>query len=213
MEPAQPVVSFSPDLTRSRLTVFFRPILAIPHILWLYLYGIGASVMFIGHWFVAIFTGTTPQSTYDFLVGHQAYSTRVSAYMLYLTNDWPPFDNDDPYAATLHMPAPREVVQGRASSFFRTLLAIPALFVAYGYGIALYVVVILAWFAIMVTGRMPAGFQRFGERAMTYSARLSSYTYLLQRVYPKMVDAQTQRTMVGAPAVPAIDATSTGPFS
>lgn len=213
MEPAQPVLSFSPDLTRSRFTVFFRPLLVIPHLVWLYLYGIGASVMYIGHWFVAIFAGKTPQSTYDFLVGYQAYSTRVSAYMLYLTNGWPPFDNHDPYEVTLHMPAPREVVQGRLSSFFRTLLAIPAMFVSFGYGIALYVVVFLAWFAIMVTGRMPAGFQRFGERALTYSERFSSYTYLLQRAYPKMVDAATQGTIVGAPAVPVIDSASTGPFS
>ncbi|MCW2974261.1 MAG: hypothetical protein JWN72_2534 [Thermoleophilia bacterium] len=213
MEPTQPVLSFSPDLTRSRLTVFFRPLLVIPHLVWLYLYGIGASVMFIGHWVVAIFTGRTPKATYDFLVGYQAYSTRVSAYVLLLTNGWPPFDNEEAYEVTLHMPVPREEVQGRLSSFFRTLLAIPAMFVAFGYGIALYVVVILAWFAIMVTGRMPAGFQRFGERALTYSERFSSYTYLLQRVYPQMVDPDTQGTIVGPSATAALDAGHAGPFS
>ena len=44
------------DLKRNRLTVFFRLLLAIPHLLWLALWGIAAVFAWIGAWFVALFT-------------------------------------------------------------------------------------------------------------------------------------------------------------
>jgi hypothetical protein len=201
MDPSQQsYVTFSPDLTRSRLTVFFRPWLAIPHLVWLYLYGIAAGVLYIGHWVVAIFTGKTPQVTYDFLVGYFAYALRVQAYLFLLSNTYPPFNATDPYEVDLHTPSPRIEQQGRASSFFRYFLAIPAFVVAYVYLIGLYVTTFLAWFAIIFTGRMPAGFQRFGERATSYLEQLSTYTYLVTKTYPKMLTADDQLRIAAAGA-------------
>ncbi len=47
------------DLRRSRLTVFFRYLLALPHIVWLALYGIAAYIVLFIAWFAALFMAPT----------------------------------------------------------------------------------------------------------------------------------------------------------
>jgi hypothetical protein len=48
------------DLRRSRLTVFFRLLLAIPHIVWFLLWSIAAAVAAIVNWFATLITGSPP---------------------------------------------------------------------------------------------------------------------------------------------------------
>ena len=48
------------DLRRSRLTVFFRLLLALPHLIWLALWGIVASLAAIVNWFATLFVGRSP---------------------------------------------------------------------------------------------------------------------------------------------------------
>src|SRR5688572_8551748 len=98
-------VTWSGDLQRSRLTTFFRYIMAIPHFVWLYIYGIGAGVVMMLAWLVTIFTGRVPKGFHSFLVGYQVYSSRVTAYVLLLGNEFPPFSSEDPYPVTVQLPA------------------------------------------------------------------------------------------------------------
>ena len=62
-------VTFKADYVekRSRLTTFFRLLLAIPHIIFLYFYGLAAGVLVIVAWFALLFTGRYPQGMYDFV--------------------------------------------------------------------------------------------------------------------------------------------------
>ena len=64
-------VTFKADYVekRSRLTTFFRLILAIPHIIFLYFYGLAAGVVVIIAWFALLFTGRYPPGMYDFVSG------------------------------------------------------------------------------------------------------------------------------------------------
>ena len=75
-------VTFKADYVekRSRLTTFFRLLLAIPHIIFLYFYGLAAGVVVIIAWFALLFTGRYPQGMYDFVAGSLRYSTRVYGY-------------------------------------------------------------------------------------------------------------------------------------
>ena len=50
----------SDDLKRTRLTVFFRLILVIPHLIWLSLWGIVVYLAVIVSWFATLFAGRTP---------------------------------------------------------------------------------------------------------------------------------------------------------
>lgn len=76
---------------RSRLTIFFRLLLAIPHVFALYFVSIAALVVsFIG-FFAVIILGRWPAGLRDFLTGYLRWNTRLSAYLYLLTDEYPPF--------------------------------------------------------------------------------------------------------------------------
>jgi len=76
---------------RDRLTVAFRPILAIPHLLAIWAIGFAWAVTTIVAWFAILFTGRYPRTLYDFATGALRWTTRVEAYLLLLTDEYPPF--------------------------------------------------------------------------------------------------------------------------
>jgi hypothetical protein len=74
--------------------------------------------------------------------------------------------------------------QGRLSVFFRGVLVIPLAILVAIVAIAAYVVVILSWFAAMVTGRVPASFHRFLTSFQRFAANVSAYEFLLVARWP-----------------------------
>jgi Domain of unknown function (DUF4389)/zinc-ribbon domain len=72
----------------------------------------------------------------------------------------------------------------RLTTFFRLFMAIPHAIVLALFEIAAFVLVVLAWFAILFTGRFPRGMFGFVERTLRYAARLNSYVYLLTDRWP-----------------------------
>jgi hypothetical protein len=79
---------------RDRLGVAFRPILAIPHLIVIWLLGIAWGVTSCIAWFAILFTGRYPRALYEFSLGALRWTTRVEAYLLLLTDDYPPFTLD-----------------------------------------------------------------------------------------------------------------------
>ena len=87
--------AFTPQYEdRNRLTVAFRIILVIPHVIVLVLLAIAAIVAVIIGLFAVLFTGRWPATLRDFVVGVLRWSTRVNAYFLLLTDEYPPFSLD-----------------------------------------------------------------------------------------------------------------------
>jgi len=85
-------VDFTPELeNRNRMTVGFRIILAIPQILAVAVLGIGALLAYVGAFFAVLVTGRWPEGLRNFIVSVQRWSTRVQAYTLLLTDEYPPF--------------------------------------------------------------------------------------------------------------------------
>jgi hypothetical protein len=80
-----------PAAARNRLTVFFRPVMVIPHYLVLFLLFLAWSVTTIAAWFMILFTGAYPASVYPFAVGVLRWRLRVEAYTLLLVDEYPPF--------------------------------------------------------------------------------------------------------------------------
>jgi hypothetical protein len=76
---------------RDRLTIGFRLILAIPHIIVVVLLQLAWACTTIAAWFVILFTGAYPGGLYEFGVGVLRWRLRVEAYMLLLTDEYPPF--------------------------------------------------------------------------------------------------------------------------
>jgi hypothetical protein len=74
-----------------RLTVAFRPILAIPHLLVIWLLGIAWGCATLAAWIFILATGRYPQTLHGFSVGVLRWTTRVEAYLLLLRDEYPPF--------------------------------------------------------------------------------------------------------------------------
>lgn len=187
------------DLSRSRLTVFFRILLFIPHYVWLTLWGIAAFFAAIIAWFAALFTAQVPEGIHNFLTRYVRYATHVTAFLVLAGGPFPgfagvagsyPVDVDvDPRAR-----------QNRWKTGFRVILAIPAAFVSGALSTTMFVAAFLAWWACMFTARMPRNLHRAQLLALRYSTQLNSYILLLTDRYPYASPAPP------APDAPALEA-------
>jgi hypothetical protein len=74
--------------------------------------------------------------------------------------------------------------RSRLTTFFRLLLVIPHAIVLAFYAIAAVVVVIVAWFALVFTGRWPRGMYDFVAGFFRYGTAVHGYFYLLTDQYP-----------------------------
>jgi hypothetical protein len=83
-----------PEGERDRLSVAFRLILAIPHLVLLWVIGIAWALVSIVAWFFILFAGRYPRDLYEIAVGALRYTTRVEAYLLLLRDEYPPFAFD-----------------------------------------------------------------------------------------------------------------------
>lgn len=81
----------APALPRDRVSVGFRIILAIPHLLVLWVLGAAWAVTTLIAWFHILIWAQYPQGLHDFGVGVLRWSTRVEAYLLLLHDEYPPF--------------------------------------------------------------------------------------------------------------------------
>ena len=83
-----------PDASRdlNRWMPLVKWLLAIPHYIALFALGLASLVCVVIAWFAILFTGRYPRGLFDFVLGVQRWSLRVSAYMWLLTTDrYPPF--------------------------------------------------------------------------------------------------------------------------
>jgi hypothetical protein len=171
------------ELRRSRLTVFFRLLLTIPHLIWLTLWGIAAALAAVANWLATLFGGVSPNGLHRFLARYIRYQTHVQAYLYLIGNPFPGFDGaEGRYPVDLHV-AERER-QGRWTVLFRLPLALPAMLLASAYGTLLVAVAFLGWFASLFTGRMPLGLRNAGALALRYSAQAGGYLFLVTGAYP-----------------------------
>ena len=208
------------DLVRSRPTVFFRLILAIPLVVWVSLRGIAAFVVGFVNWLAVLVQAEVPPSMHDFVASYLRYATQVSAYVFLAANPYPWFRVQQRYPVDLEIDSP--VRQGRWGGFFRLVLALPALVLAAALGGgfatgssgqgswtasnseeslwlsassvggAAAVAALLAWFAILARGRSPRGLRDLIAFALGYAAQAGGYLFLLTPRYPNSDPAQAE---------------------
>lgn len=89
--PATVMLPTPPPAVRNRLTVAFRLILAIPHLIAVAFIGLGWFITTLIAWLTILVTGTYPLSLYHFAEGALRWTTRVEAYLLLLHDEYPPF--------------------------------------------------------------------------------------------------------------------------
>jgi uncharacterized protein DUF4389 len=170
---------------RNRLTTFFRYIVSIPWLIVAYIYGIVAEIAAIIAWFAIVFTGKYPEGLYNFNAGYLRMSSRTNSFFYLLTDEWPPFGGEDApqYPVRIGVPDPLDKYS-RLKTGFRLIVGIPVMILAFVWAIIIYVVAIVAWFAILFTGRLGEGLFNPMRSAMAYLVRTSGYFLLLTEDWP-----------------------------
>jgi Domain of unknown function (DUF4389) len=172
------------DLRRSRLTVFLRVVLAIPHLVWATLWGY-ALVFFVPfQWLWALFAGRLEDDVHSFLGRFVRYHVHLYAYLLLLANPWPPFRGRPGYPVDVEFDHARQ--QPRAVVFFRLLLVVPAFIFASVLQVVLYTVAFLGWFVSLAVGRLPEGMEELGAYCLRYQTQTVAYVLLLTSAYPSL---------------------------
>jgi hypothetical protein len=181
---------------RSRLTVGFRIVLAIPHGLLVggpgFGIGVGsdrtgalgavANVAALINWFIIVFTGKANNDLINLQQFYLRWRARALAYEALLRDEYPPFgDADYPVEATFP-----SVAEGRNrwTVGFRFILIIPQIIVLSFMLIAWAITAIIGWFATLFTAHFPDGLWKFGEGVLRWLLRVESYWLLLHDDYP-----------------------------
>jgi Domain of unknown function (DUF4389) len=171
------------DLRRTRLTVFFRLLLVLPHLVWLVLWTIAAFFAAIALWLATLVRGSPPEGLHRFLGAYLRYQVHVFAYLLLVADPYPGFAGrlgTYPVDIEIDPPGP----QNRWTAAFRLVLAIPALMVEAGLATLLCVAGFLGWFASLATGQMPRGLRNLGAYSLRYFGETYGYLYLVTERYP-----------------------------
>jgi Domain of unknown function (DUF4389) len=170
------------DLQRNRLTVFFRLILAIPHVIWLLLWGIVATLVAIANWFATLVKGESPEGLHDFLATYLRYMTQVYAYILLIADPFPGFGGQPGYPVEIEVDPPQP--QSRWTVGFRIFLAIPAFIIAGIFGYLNRILALFSWFVALVLGRVPEGIRNVAAFALRFEQQTAGYALLLTGRYP-----------------------------
>jgi hypothetical protein len=183
-----------PDRELNRLTSFFRLIVIIPIAIILYLV-IGAAsesgddrrwavnlsaggLLFLATMLMLVFRQKYPRWWFDWNIALTKFGTRVGAYLALLRDEYP--STDEEQAVHIEIPYPDAKADlNRWLPLVKWLLAIPHYIVLIFLGIAALVVVMIAWFAILFTGRYPKGLFDFVVGVMRWSLRVNAYAILL----------------------------------
>ncbi len=193
------------ELRRNRLTVFFRIILAIPHLIWVILWTILAVVVAIVTWLVTLIAGRPPAGLHGFLSSYVRYTVHLNSYLYLAANPYPGFFGEaGSYPVDVELPGPEP--RARWKTLLRIILAIPALLLATALGGArpfvrrggrrgastysggggglMLASGFLGWFVSLLTGRMPRGLRDACAYGVGYNAQVAAYTLLLTDRYP-----------------------------
>ena len=191
--PVQFAVEY-PDRTLNRLTTAFRIFTVIPIFIVLaslgggyggwgggegWRAGIGgAGLLFLPVLLMLVFREKYPRWWYDWNRELLRFSNRVGVYLALMSDSYP--STDEQQYVRLELPYPgAPATVNRWLPLVKWFLAIPHYVVLIFLYLAALVVVVLAWFAILFTGRYPRGMFEFVEGVLRWHNRVVGYAFVL----------------------------------
>ena len=195
-------MTFGRPVPQRRVTVFFRPILAIPQLVVLYFLNIAASILVFLGWFAALFTGRLPESFAEFILGYMRWRIRVEAYLFLLTDQYPPFSLQPEAGYPIDV-AVQTGRLNRLAVLFRYFIAIPAAIAVGMLGVGLGIFWIVTWVATLIKGEVPRALFEANAAALRFAYRLTAFFFMLTSFYPAGVMGDEGLAGPGAAPPPA----------
>jgi hypothetical protein len=202
MEPSSEAypVQFSveyPDRQLNRLTTAFRPIVAIPILIVAGAVGGGGGwggwgghghggevaagaggLLFLAPLLMIVFRQKYPRWWFDWNRELFRFTNRVCVYLALMDDRYP--STDEEQGVRLELPYPdAERDLNRWLPLVKWLLAIPHYVLLFFLTIAALVAIVVAWFAILFTGRYPRGLFDFVLGVVRWANRVTAYAFVL----------------------------------
>jgi hypothetical protein len=180
-----------PDRELNRLTTFFRPLAVLPIAIVLGLlmgptvrsdtehYRIASGgIVFLPTVLLILFRQKYPRWWFEWNLALTKFSTRVAAYLALLRDEYP--STDDEQAVYVMVPYPDAAYElNRWLPLVKWFLAIPHYIALSFLAVAACLCVLVAWFAILFTGRYPRGLFDFVVGVFRWWLRVAAYAFLL----------------------------------
>jgi len=164
-----------PEADLDRLSSFFRLIWVIPIAI---IESLLSTVVWVATAFMILFRQRYPRWWFAYSLELTRFNTRVGAYVALLTDQYPSTEDEQAVHLELDYPnVPQDL--NRWLPIFKWLFAIPHYIVLFFIYIGVIVAVIVAWFAILFTGRYPRSLFDFVVGAMRWTLRVNAYAFLL----------------------------------
>jgi hypothetical protein len=126
-----------------------------------------------------LFRQRYPKWWFDFARELSRFSARVTAYFALLTDEYPSTVEEQRVHLEFDYPDDVERDLNRWLPLVKWFLAIPHFIILFFLWIGAFFVVIIAWFAIVLTGRYPRGLFDFVVGVGRWSLRVYAYAFLL----------------------------------
>jgi hypothetical protein len=166
----------------SRLLIFVKWLLVLPHIFVLAVLGFALYFTSIFAWFAILITGRYPRGLWGFALMVLRWHANVNAYVYMQRDEYPPFGEDVSYPVRFDLAYPERLSRGLI--FIKWLLIIPHIIVLYIVSMLISIILFFAWFAILFTGRYPYSFFEFVTGYMRWIYRVTTYFMLMTDAYP-----------------------------
>ncbi|HEX5926214.1 MAG TPA: DUF4389 domain-containing protein [Baekduia sp.] len=137
----------------------------------------GAGLLFFPPLLMLVFRGKYPRWWFDFNRELLGFTARVGAYATLLTDRYPATDEEQD--VHLHLPEPDPTQLSRVLPIIKWFLVIPHYIVLFFLSIGVVIAVVIAWFAILFTGRYPRGLYNYVVGVGRWELRVVAYAFAL----------------------------------
>ena len=124
-----------------------------------------------------LFRQRYPRWWFDFRLGLERFGFRVGSYLALLRDEYPSTEDEQAVHLELDYPDARQL--NRWLPLVKWLLALPHYIVLLVLAVFALVAVVVAWFAILITGRYPRGLFDFVVGVGRWALRVDAYALLL----------------------------------